>query len=282
MLWDAVTGKLICSLRGGDQEALRTAVFSRDGKRVVSVSVDRASRPFEEKIATIRTWDALTGEQLASREFRKDVAVYTSRCLSSDGERLVTETPKELQVSDANGTHVFSVARTHSIGDIVFSPDSLRVAFHCGDKVEIAGKQECIHMLITGRPNLYLAFSGDGKLLAGLTRYTGRITVWDSRTGEQVHELVAPDAICFALNPDGKRVATLHSADGRVKLWDVANGQEVLTLKSERALGSEKVAFSEGHLAFSPDGEKLAVWLGYQHIEIFDAPHAPPKLFAGE
>jgi WD40 repeat protein len=122
---------------------------------------------------------------------------------------------------------------------------------------------------------LRISFSGDGKLLAGLTK--NQIKVWDSHTAEQMRVLlVGSDADRAALIPDASRVATLHR-DGRVKLWDIATGQEVLTLKT-------KAQPPGARFLFSADGEKLAVWSENSPIEIFSAPRTPAshKFFAGE
>ena len=168
---------------------------------------------------------------------------------------------------------------SNAVDQMVFSPDSQRLAFYCADKIVIAGNEKRIEIPIGGR--VYsLAFSGDGKLLAGRTK--NQIKVWDSHTGEQVRVLsVGSDADLAALIPDGSRVATLHR-DGRVKLWDTATGQEVLTLKTK---AQRRPSLGGARLLFSVDGEKLAVWSwSGNSIEIFSAPRTPAlhKFFAGE
>src|SRR5262249_908294 len=90
---------------------------------------------------------------------------------------------------------------------MLFSPDSQRLAFCCADKIVIAIDEKRLEILSGGGVRS-LAFSGQGKFLAGLAN--NQIKVWDSGSGEQLHILlVGGDADRAALTPDGSRAATL-------------------------------------------------------------------------
>lgn len=78
-----------------------------------------------------------------------------------------------------------------------------------------------------------------------------------------VHALEIPEgAIDVAFSPDGKRVAT-GGLEGQVKLWDAETGQEIKTAFPKFSFDArlkKATSFSMAvHVAFSPDGELLAV-----------------------
>jgi WD40 repeat protein len=314
-VWDTGNGRKLFTLKKPNQSIFASA-FSRDGRQIVTYSRERKLKnQGQEEIVYVHSWDAETGKEVSSRKVSGHPGGYFA-LLSPDGEKIVTiagvssnsewigkgdskEGSASVVIFDsATGQrlNLYSIAaarikRTmyrsglYPLRPMVFSPDSQRLAFYCADKIVdkivIASNEKRIEILSGGWVD-FLAFSGDGKLLAGLTE--NQIKVWDSHTGEQVRVLfVGSDANGVALIPDGSRVATMHQ-DGRVKLWDIATGQEVLTLKT-------KVSAFEARLLFSVDGEKLAVcWSGNgwgpgnSPIEIFSAPRTPAlhKFFAGE
>jgi WD40 repeat protein len=105
-------------------------------------------------------------------------------------------------------------------------------------------------------PN-YLAFSGDGKRPAGINKKYRNFLVWDARTGQRLQSfkvLEADQVEGIALNHHATRLASIDSG-GMVTLWDVDTGQKVLSLKTSQ-VGRRS---SDNPIAFSPDGERLAV-----------------------
>jgi WD40 repeat protein len=94
-----------------------------------------------------------------------------------------------------------------------------------------------------------LAFSADGNLLAvGLT---GKAELWDVKRKEVVATFEQPGLPLthVLLGPDGKRLAAA-SVDDRVWVWGVDRPKEPALLQARRRVQA---------LAFSPDGETLAV-----------------------
>jgi WD40 repeat protein len=143
---------------------------------------------------------------------------------------------------------------------VAFSSDGRLLA--CGDTKTIqvidrvAGRR--LHAFRGERMFTNLAFSPDGKILAGTTAgIDPQLRLWDMATGEEQAARATPgfSLIGLSFHPGGRLVATttfLH--DPKVHLWDVTpSGKEV------RAY--EFAGRQPRRLAFSPEGRYLAVGL---------------------
>jgi WD40 repeat protein len=322
ILWDAGNGRKLFTLEKPNQWIFASS-FSRDGRQIVTYSVERKLKNQSQEDGYLHSWDAETGKELSCRKVHHPGG-YFVKFVSPDGELLGVEgvnraagsftaaTEYRFSLRPVPGSQIatlpwdsiksgkrnVSIPNLQGFGPMLFSPDSQRLAFCCADKIVIASDEQRVEIRFTEPrttpfgdrfpgPKYHrgyirsLAFSDDGKLLAGLAN--NQIKLWHTRTGEQVHTLlVGPDAERVALIPDGSRAATLYR-DGSVKLWDIATGQEVLTLKTKRLAPDDLLPSPAADLLFSPDGEKLAVSSGNGQIEIFSAPRTPSlKLFVGD
>jgi WD40 repeat protein len=96
-----------------------------------------------------------------------------------------------------------------------------------------------------------LAYSPDGRWLAGTGQDKSCIDIWDTQTHQRVAPLAghAGPVYFVAFSPDGRRLAS-GGNDRTVRVWDVATWEGVAVLR--------------GHLdevfaaAFHPDGTRLA------------------------
>src|SRR5208337_2739192 len=97
-----------------------------------------------------------------------------------------------------------------------------------------------------GRYVFSVAWSPDGRRLASGS-WDETIKVWDTSDGRELLALAGhTGAVNYvAWTRDGKRLAS-EGSDGTVKIWDTSTGQELLSLAGTC-------------LAWSPDGERLAV-----------------------
>jgi WD40 repeat protein len=95
-----------------------------------------------------------------------------------------------------------------------------------------------------------LAFSPDGKTVAGVPFYGQVLCLWDTETGEQ-RSLAGQDRPVedVVASPDGKTIASRGQYDTTVQLWDAGTGKHLHTLRGHRS----QVAA----LAFTPDGQTL-------------------------
>ena len=98
----------------------------------------------------------------------------------------------------------------------------------------------------------HLAFSPDGKLLAGAEEWgKNRVRLWDARSGKDVRQLPAhpKNVTDLAFSPDGKRLAT-SCEDGTIRLWNPETGKEVQQFAHPDMQTTA--------VAWSPNGKTLA------------------------
>jgi WD40 repeat protein len=181
-------------------------------------------------------------------------------CFSPDGTALAvsdTWTMTLLEVATGKDLRPPLVGHESVVQRVTFLGDGKTLAATSGDVVsfwEVHGGR--FSGRFEGAWIPYDALSPDGQTLAVATPgESQRMELWDTATGEKLHELEAPlDSCQYALvfAPDGSTLAAVPVSErGRVRLWEVATGKQIrqLTLLPARAQS----------LAFSPDGKMLAV-----------------------
>ena len=111
---------------GGNKDAVYSAGFSPDGKRIVTVSAGDN---------TARIWDAATGKEIMV--LRGHEGPVTSAAFSPDGLRIVTASmDKTARIWDAATGKELTVLRGHEgrVTSATFSPDGLRIVTASMDK----------------------------------------------------------------------------------------------------------------------------------------------------
>jgi len=124
------------SLQGETRE-IRSAAFSRDGKRLLMSSPD----------GTVTVWDAATGSKILDLALKGNTALVTSVAFSPDGTRLASGTRDgAVKLWDAaTGQETLTLKHTGLVRYLAFSPDGRRLAVGGSDgmvKVWDAGTRE--------------------------------------------------------------------------------------------------------------------------------------------
>jgi FOG: WD40 repeat len=275
----------------GHQGFIRSAVFSPNGKYIISAAWDR----------TVRIWDSQTGKELR-QIILPPMPNYAT--FSPDGKKILAAADSIIYVFDAQSEKDPLILKGHSGGvDYAsFSPDGEIIVSASRDntaRIWDARTGKSLHILEGHTHSLYSAvFNPDGRRV--VTTSLDNTRIWDVKTGKEVLQLssiskggrnavydksglriaVASDygAIIFdaytgfdllwlgqqdnyragaiAFSPDGTHIATAtERTDGHsVCLWDALTGKKLACLEGR----------SEGFasVAFSPDGQQIALTEG--------------------
>ena len=272
-LWDLATRK---------QAAARTAAgpvysvaFSPDGEILAT-----GTRNAGNNGGTVQLWDpAAAGEQPATYTASGMVA---SVAFSPDGKILAAGTQNvsgdagTVQLWNAtvvNGNPLGPpLSTTGSVGAAAVSSDGKTAAASFGFAVpgqignsvggsdvrvwDLASRKQTAALVVDGEVSS-LAFSPDGKTLAGATEYANgsiEVQTWDLASRKQTAAFMASGTVYWvAFDPDGEALAaaTQDARSGdEVQVWDLATGKQIA------ALGAGGVA--PPLATFSPDGKSLA------------------------
>ncbi|HEY7349504.1 MAG TPA: WD40 repeat domain-containing protein [Ktedonobacterales bacterium] len=134
-VFNAVTGETI-ALYNSHISSVRTAIWSPDGKRIASASIDLVidtpPNQIVQKDPTVHIWDASTGKQFF--RYRGHTDTVNGAAWSPDGRRIASASDDEtVQVWDADtGSHVFTYHNSFlpdiHPSQVAWSPDGRLIA----------------------------------------------------------------------------------------------------------------------------------------------------------
>jgi WD40 repeat protein/serine/threonine protein kinase len=247
-LWEAPLPGVSLPVLRGHTSYLYPVVYSPDGRWIASGGWDRR----------VCLWDARTGELCTTFPHRGTVRALA---FGPDSSWLVSacDWADQLQVWDvATGRRRQEVKGPGPVVQAVtVSPDGTWIA-----AVERGGVVSVSEMA-TGREvaswrgdrvwleKKALAYSPDGRWLAGTGEDKELIDIWDAQTHQRSARLAGHTGPIYfvAFSPDGRRLASAGN-DRTVRIWDVTTEECVAVLH-----GHTDEVFA---VAFHPDGTRLA------------------------
>jgi WD40 repeat protein/serine/threonine protein kinase/tetratricopeptide (TPR) repeat protein len=288
-----------------------SAMFSRDGKWVVSSAADN----------TAWVWDASTGQPVAGPFVHQ--AEINDAEFSPDGQLVVTASDDQsARVWDAKSGRPITDALPHpaKVELARFSPDGKVLATLCDDRAARIWDARSGRSILKplrhgdGPPQAHFLkeadFSPDGMLLA-TAAMDGQVWVWNCQTGEPAMKLEhgAPGTLCVRFSPDGRMLATSLYTNTTL-VWNLASsppqaislrhnaicrsvefsldGQRVVTASHDNtaqvwdAVSGKPIGppLTHGHYVacamFSPEGLRIATASSDQTVRVWDAESGEP------
>ncbi len=189
-------------------------------------------------------WDVWTGREVRRLPLRRagEELFWSAASLAADGRRIAT------YASSAIGQYYAQPAKPKA--------EPRKPAVVIWDE-----QGRVVREIPTVDARLRIALSRDGTLLAIAGGPPGKpvtLEIWNVGSGQRIvamdKTLAVADVpwIAIAFRPDGKQIAatTVAGKVGSIRVWDVPSGEEKLVVSDNAAVIT--------HLAFSPDGSRLA------------------------
>ncbi|MDE0013877.1 MAG: PQQ-binding-like beta-propeller repeat protein [Candidatus Poribacteria bacterium] len=253
-VYDAHTGEDLTVLTGHNT-IVRSIVFSRDGKTLMSSGED----------SIVRLWNVNTGK--LKHALRGHQSFVRTVVLSPDGKTLVSAgysipsgdvtirggTIRLWNPSTGQLKHILT-GHEGNPNNVAFSPDG-KTLVSSGDWPDPiiflwdtnTGK---LRHTLTGHNGriVDVRFSPDGKTL--VSNQDGILYLWDVNTGQLKNTLTGHNSniLSVVFSSNGKTLAS-GGADGTIQLWNPNTGTSIRTLTGHKSFVSA--------VKFSPDGKTL-------------------------
>jgi WD40 repeat protein len=239
--------------RVGDEIAIRSLAFARDGRTVGLTEFD----------GNASLWDAVSGQ--SRPVVRNSDVLLRALAFAPDGRTLAINDRAcvvVLKDLDSGVTRHEIATAPIEVRALEFAPDGKTLAISgCDGEVllwDLVAHRRRVHF--QGHQGVVnaIAFAPDGRTIAS-SGGEGTITLWDPETGLVRATLAGhprtldSQFICLkalAFSPDGATLASTALLEPNIRIWDVASGRL-------RAALPQRCCFVSS-LGFTPDGQVLA------------------------
>jgi WD40 repeat protein len=232
-LWDSATGRLVATLRPPNPNSggVDGVAFTSNGQLLAS----------DDDAGDIQLWDVATGRLMRAWQAGGPSSGVTGLAFSPDGGILASggaDAGHGAQLWNPATGRLVKTLRAASAGgvdDVEFSPDGTRIVGTDADgRIQLWNAltgQAIGTPLGTKSPAdpqstlAAVAFSPDGKVLAGSLAANGSIQLWNAATGTALGSPFGPTsntgAVSLTFSPDGRLLAEVP-ANGPAQLWTTA------------------------------------------------------------
>ena len=251
-VWRIEYGAVQRTLHGHEGKSPIGLAFSPTGARLVSVGGDGAL-----------LWDVASG-----RTLRRLQSTAVEDALFEGEDQLVLSGAGGVERLDLRGAGARELLLESAAKELDRTRDGERLVLRQGRSVRVAdgGGFSPDDLVIHAETRVEQVFiAPDGGWVAAATWHGTGARVWDATTGEPITVLLPEiDTVTVAVSPLGDLLATGTDSDYRV--WRTSDWSEVW--RFERAI---ELTGGGGPLAFTPDGQSLAVLDTKERVAILDA-----------
>jgi WD40 repeat protein len=246
---------------GGHTATVRSVVFTRDGRSILSAGDDKLVRIWDTQTGRVR--QTVWGQVGPGLEGTIDTMALSpdNRVLAVAGQ-MPGKRPRD---AGAIRLHAFPEGEVAAVlqgaGDVTeclaFSPDSRLLVSGSADfgvRIWDVAQRRMLRE-ITNKARIHgITFSPNGLWVAWGT-HDGNVRVWDiSRNREVFGKTVAGAPIAsLAFSPDSRYLAAT-SVDAKVMFWDASGG-----FASAGEIRANTIGVNPANLSFMPDGRSLLV-----------------------
>ena len=265
--WNREIHLNIAELKGHSNLVIQ-AVFSPDGRKILTASYDN----------TARVWDASTHRCLLT--LSGHLAPVRSAEFSPDGKKIATaswdstariwdaQTGRSLRVIDTRPKAVLN--NQFPLSDVHFSPDGKRI-LTCSNlptafvwDVETGDKISSLRISKPGQSGAIgdARFSPDGQRIVAVS-YLGLGRIWDAKTGQTLADLKDPSGRAMMgmdITAKGDRLVTWGWYGVTACVWDLSTGACLAELKANSNLADAKFSRDGAYVVTGEQDGSAQVW----------------------